>query len=278
MLNVFQYLNFRHYLRDFYLEKKAANSLYSYRVFNEQAGIRNPSFLKLVTEGKRNLSEDAIKQCVKAIKLGKREAQFFRLLVLFGQATTLEERNQVFRQISYFKEYNAVKNLDAHQYEFYSHWYNVALLELIKLKRFREDPEWIAIHLKPQITETQAIEALAVLKKLGLVKKDKALRLIPTDKNIATSPEVFEFAVRNFHETMIQRAKETLNDDGEFRDVSSVTIAVDQNGFNEAKRRIQEFRRELNVLLSGIKNPDQVYQINFQIFNLTGATWKSAND
>ncbi len=278
MPNIFQYLNYRHYLRDFYLEKKAQNASYSYRVFNDQAGIHNPSFLKLVTEGKRKLSEETIKQCVKGTKLTKREAQFFRLLVLFGQASQLEDRNQVFRQISYFKEYNAVKNLEAHQYEFYSHWYNVAILELLKLKKFREDPKWIASHLKPQITEGQAIEALAVLKKLGLVKKDKALRLIPTDKNIATTPDVFEFAVRNFHETMIERAKQTLDDEGQFRDVSSVTIAVDQNGFDEAKRRIQEFRRELNVLLSGIKNPDQVYQINFQIFNLTGETWTSSND
>jgi uncharacterized protein (TIGR02147 family) len=73
---------------------------------------------------------------------------------------------------------------------------------------------------------------------------------------------------------MIQRAAESIERTlPEKRDISSLTIALSEEKFKEAKRRIQEFRRELNILLSEDGKADSVYQINFQIFNLSEVSW-----
>lgn len=270
MPKIFSYNNYRHFLGDFYREKKAANKAYSYRVFNDAAGIKSPSFFKLVVEGKRSLSPKGVESFLKALKLKVREAQYFQALVKFNHATTLEERERCYRQLAFFKEREAVKELAAHQYRFYSHWYNVAVLEMTKVAGFREDPKWISKKLVPKITEDEARDALFLLKELGLVIKDKSLRLVATDKNVTTEAEVFDISVANFQSEMIRRADAALwEDPGDARDVSSVTIALDEASFREAKRRIQEFRRELNVILSAVKNPDRVCQINFQLFHLT---------
>ena len=56
MKTVFQYIDFRKYLHDYYQEKKATTRHFSYRYFCGKAGIASPVFLKLVIEGKSNIS------------------------------------------------------------------------------------------------------------------------------------------------------------------------------------------------------------------------------
>lgn len=270
MTNIFAYTSYRRYLEDFFREKKSANKRFSYRVFNEKAGISSPSFFKLVVAGDRNLAGKSTDAFIKALGLTPREAQFFRVLVRFNQAKSLDEREQSFRQMAFFREFDSVKTLDAHQYRFYEKWYHAAILEMTRIKGFRQDPHWIATHLHPRISDEEAQESLALLKELGLVTFGKNLRPIARNKNITTEKEVYDLAVAAFQSEMIRQADSNLwGSSGDDRDISSVTVAIDENGFLEAKRRIQEFRRELNVLLSGTKNPDRVYQINFQLFNLT---------
>ena len=73
---------------------------------------------------------------------------------------------------------------------------------------------------------------------------------------------------------MIQKGMESIERTAAAkRDISSLTIALSEEKFKEAKRRIQEFRRELNVLLSEGGKEEAIYQINFQIFNLTEVPW-----
>lgn len=77
------------------------------------------------------------------------------------------------------------------------------------------------------------------------------------------------WSVSNFHDNMIALAADSIDNTlPEYRDISSVTVAIDQETFEEAKRRVQDFRRELNVLAFNRKKPDAVYQVNFQSFNL----------
>src|SRR3989338_9919808 len=86
--NIFEYDNYRSFLKDLYALLKQEKSAFSFRFFSRQAGFRSPNFLKLVMEGKRNLSPESIEKFAKGLKLNKNEADFFRRLVLLNQATT----------------------------------------------------------------------------------------------------------------------------------------------------------------------------------------------
>src|SRR5690349_5207588 len=55
-VGVYEYLDYRAFLRDHYAAKKAASRAFSYRSFSKRAGVSSPNYLKLVIEGKRNLS------------------------------------------------------------------------------------------------------------------------------------------------------------------------------------------------------------------------------
>ncbi len=277
MPDLFNYLNYRHFLKDYYRgEKEKKGSRFSFRNFSRQAGLSSPNFLQLVMEGKRNLGPDGIRGFIKALHLNKEESVFFENLVHFNQATSDEERNSCYQKLSTSRRYREIRKIEKDYFVYYSRWYYPAVRELVLLPDFREDPEWIAKRLFPTITAHQAKTAIELLLELSFLKRDASGRLIQSERNIATDREVASLAVSNFHREMIRKAAESIEKTPrDRRDISSLTLALSREKFEEAKRRIQDFRRELNVLMSEEGKLDTVYQINFQIFNLSEVPWPS---
>ena len=91
MRSVYQYRNYRKYLRDFYHEKKRSNPYYSFRVFSMRAGFRAPNVLKLVMDGERNLTRNSVEKFIKGLSLCDGEARCFENLVLCNQGKLMGE-------------------------------------------------------------------------------------------------------------------------------------------------------------------------------------------
>jgi len=70
-VTIFEYDNYRAYLRDLYKFYKETKPHFSYRYFPQKAGFRSPNFLQLVIEGKRNLSPESIEKFTNALKPGR---------------------------------------------------------------------------------------------------------------------------------------------------------------------------------------------------------------
>ncbi len=269
-ITIYEYLNYRSYLRDLYAEKKRTVRGFSYRAFCRRAGISNPSYLKLVIDGERNLTPTTIRKFCKGLSLKRHEAEFFEHLVLFNQAATHEEKNYYYKKLASSKRYIEVKHIEHDQYEYFSKWYYAAVRELICVPGFRNDPEWIAQRMNPRISPKEAADALALLLKLELVGLDENGTLFQKDRNITTPSEATSLAVCNFQREMMKRAMEaTERMRAHHREISTLTIAVSKEKFEVAKRRIKEFRRELHALLSECETPEAVYQLNFQLFPLS---------
>jgi uncharacterized protein (TIGR02147 family) len=94
MKPVFEYIDYRRYLRDYYAENKKSKKYFSYRYFSSRAGIKSPVFLKLIIENKRNLTRPMIEKFCKALDLNNKEALYFRHLVLFNQGKTAQEKQE----------------------------------------------------------------------------------------------------------------------------------------------------------------------------------------
>src|SRR5262245_11343971 len=106
MADLFKYLDYRRFLKDYYTEQKAKRgSAFSFRSFARLAGLSSPNFLKLVMDGKRNLGPEGIKSFAKALKLGKEESSYFENLVHFNQSATDDERNEWYKRLSASKKY-----------------------------------------------------------------------------------------------------------------------------------------------------------------------------
>ncbi len=270
--DIFTYLSYREYLNDYYVAAKANTRAFSYRYFSRKAGYSSPNFLKLVSEGRRNLSAESVEKFSSALKLDRDEARFFSNLVVLEQAETDAERNEAYEKVAASRTYRGARRIDHGFFDYLSRWYNPAIREMVLRPDFTEDPAWIASQLLPQIRPAQAEKALALLLDLGLLIRDEEGALVHGDAAITTGHEVRSLAIGNFHRQMIERAGESIElVQRELRDISALTVVVSDETVAELKTRIHAFRERLLDLSMRDPNPANVYQLCIQLFPLTRA-------
>ena len=268
-VNIYRYLNHRDYLKDLYGYLKAHKRGFSYRFFSKQAGFRSPNYLKMVIDGQRNLSQSSIIKFAEAFKLGKEEAAFFENMVHYTQAKSLKEKNYFYQKLAASKAYIKLHKLEHESYNYFSHWHNVAVREMVNLQGFRNNPTWIACHLHPEITVKEAQEALDNLFALELIAKE-GQQIKQSKGNLTTDANVRSMAVANFHRAMIQKANDAISQTHhDLRDISSLTIAIPADKITLVKEMVQNFRRQLHAFFEKEKDPEVVYQMNLQLFPLS---------
>ena len=267
--DVFLYLDYRAFLRAYY-EHKKERSNFSYRAFSRRAKLRSPNYLKLVIDADRNLTEQMAGRFAAACGLEGDPARYFKLLVSFNQARTLDDRNAVYVKLKRYRRYRDVHKLSLAQDVYHSRWYLPAIRELVCSVDFREDPAWIASRLSPSIRPREAAVAITTLLELGLLVRDEDGELRQGDMTVSTGPEVRSLHLANFHRSMIQHAAGSLDRHAaDQRDISSLTLCLGESGLSQLKRAVQRFRRELLELSELESEPRQVVQVNFQLFPLT---------
>ncbi len=269
---IYEYLDYRLFLRDTYRERKAQPGGFSYRAFARKAGLRSPNYLKLVIDGDRSLSAEMAVRFAEACDLDGDALEYFRTLVAFNEAKDADERERCQRLMARFRRHKQVRPLTQEQVECHSQWYIPAICELASVPSFREDPEWIAQRLVPPITAAQASRALEVLVRLGMLVRDQDGRLAPPTRLATTAREIHSSQIAAYHRTMMRHASEAIDRiPRDERDISSLTLAVSSADLGRLKKTIQEFRREVLRMSAEVAEPNRVVQINVQLFPLTDA-------
>lgn len=270
--NIFEYTDYRAYLRDYYVAEKARRPAFSYRYFARRAGHTSPNFLKLVIEGKRNLGPASITAFARALELDAEEASFFAELVAYGQSKADADKNKHLTRITAARNYRKAGKIEGQLFEYLAHWYLPAIRELVARPDFVEDPKWIARELVPSITAKKAAEGLKVLLNLGLVRRMPDGRLERGDPSWTTGPEPSSKIVEAFHNQMLTLATEALQKfSPEERSVSSLVVCVRAKTVAELRRRLTSFQQELLALCDADEEPEVVFQVGMQLFPLSRA-------
>lgn len=269
MKSIFEYDNYRKYLKDVYENSKAENSKFSFRYFSRLAGFQSPNFLKLIIDGRRNFALPGIEKCAKALKFNEEETFFFRNLVLLNQATSYEEKQDYATELLKCKTYKQMHPLKESQFHYLTTWYFVPLREMVNLKNFKEDPEWIAKRLSPPITGEEVTQAIEILLKLGLLERNKKGRLTQSESHLTTGDEVTAACAAQFHRDMMTKAAESIDRvPRERREISAVTLGVSEKNIKIIKEMIQKFRQDVVKVVGQEQDSTRIYQLNFQFFPL----------
>ena len=73
---------------------------------------------------------------------------------------------------------------------------------------------------------------------------------------------------------LAHQALDTIHKD--LRDISTVTVTLSEEGFNEAKERIKQFRRDMLDLANRQEQATGAYHINVQAIPI-GKNWKGSS-
>jgi uncharacterized protein (TIGR02147 family) len=270
MKPIFEYLNYRDFVRDFFQEKKQKHAYYSYRLFSEKAGFKSPNFLKLVMENQRNLTKDSVFKICKAIKLKKKEAEYFENLVFFNQSKSLDEKNHYLKGVMKFRKYAEPHNVEKDELKYFSNWYHPVVRELACAIDFRDDYRRLGKCVVPAITADEAERSVRLLVELGYIKKrsDGTYKMMST--NITTGPQIRSVAVSNYHREMLNLASQSIERfTAAERNITSQTLSLSDESIKIAVEKLNELRKELFILAEEDKKANKVMQINFQVFPLS---------
>lgn len=273
-ISVFDYTDYRTFLADYYRFQKKRSSAFSYRFFAQKVNLKSSGFYKELVDGKRNLSRALIVRFSSALKLNKKEAEYFENMVYFNDAKGIDEKKLYFKKMMASYDSKAYKIL-SDQYEYFSKWYYVAIRELLSYIRFKDDYSSLAGALNPPIRSDQAKKAILILKKLKLIQKDAKGFYHRTDQSITTGyPEgekkVDLLNIINFQKTMVEMSQDAY-DRNKLKqiDMSTLTLSISEEAYQIMKEEIANFRNKLLGIAEKDTNPDRVYQLNYQFFPLS---------
>lgn len=271
MPNIFEYQNYRTYLKDYYEEEKCNKRYFSYRYFSQKAGINASAFLYYVITGKRNLTKNSISKISSAIGHGRDESEYFENLVFFNQAKTITEKANYYSKIVEIRKPIDIADVTPERFEFYSKWYHSVIREFVTIFNFNGDYEKLGKMISPSISAGEAEQSVMLLEKLGFIESDDNNLYHQTENLIMAAPKGPDsFIIEKFQIEMLNMARASYDSTARKDRLSaSTTFSISQKTFELFKQKTREFRRELLEIARLDKEPEKVFQYTFNLFPLT---------
>lgn len=267
--DIYAYTDFRAFLREAYLRRKASDTRFSHRFINGRIGARSAGWFSDVTENRMGLKSKYVARLASVFGLKPGEAAYFRMLVELDQAETLKDKTDALQRLMSARGLRS-RAVGLDQFEFYSAWYHSALREVLALLDFRGDFEALGKLLNPPLTAAQTRKSIMLLAKLGLIRQSPTGRWVPQAEVL-----VKDSTLKSLHWARIQRAFLELalpaieDYDHRERDFSSLTLSFSAETFRKAGEEIAALRKRLLALSERDAARDRVYQCNFQVFPLS---------
>ncbi len=269
MPEIYQYSDYRIFLKELLEEKKKENRLFSHRAVLQRMGVSSSGFLANVISGRKNLTPDQVQKLSAILKLKAAEARYFECLVLFTQARSLEDRNaQMKRMVANQKV--ETRALSKKQLNLFSNWHYVVLREMLFFHRLKDDFRAAARMLMPPISTEEVEKAVSELEALDFIAKDAEGIYRQKDSAVTTGDEIRSLQVANFQMETMELAKAALDKlPMHERDISCMTVTLSMESFDQVKSEIQAFRKRISAIAVADKASDQVFQCNIQFFPVT---------
>jgi uncharacterized protein (TIGR02147 family) len=278
---VSEYLDYRQYLQDFYLYKRSQtqNQLrpYTYSVFAAAADIKSPNYLKMIIEGKRNLSEDMIAKFARALSLNKARANEFKLLVLFNQATDPSERNMLLKELSEVRVETKIKSgeIDQKSWDKLPSWVAWVVYAMIDQDGVSFKTEELKTMLRGKARADEIEQAIQSLINSGEVTKDEQGKLKKARQITDHAEDIPVALIRKLQAQLMLLGLESIYEDNPTeREFGTLTMALTKSEFEEIRFKLRQMRKQLhkdNSIARMSAPGERVYQLNLQLFPVTNA-------
>jgi uncharacterized protein (TIGR02147 family) len=269
MPDLYGYIDYRKFLKDYYEEQKARDPKFSHRYFTMKVGFSSSGYFSDVLAGKKNLSGAFMLKFAKALKLDKEEEEYFLNLVQFNQAKTLEEKNRYYEKMMTTGKVK-VDIVDRDKHEYFRSWKYAAIREALHYLPIKDDYKSLGKSLDPPLPPKDARKAVDVLASLGLIARDESGAWRPTGGNLKMGGTIDALGLSNYHKSTLELAVRALDafPPGQ-RGFSTLTLPLTADKIRKAKLAIKNLRMYLLALAENGTKADRVYQFNFQMFPVT---------
>lgn len=270
MISIYDYTHYQTFLKAYYEQEKGTKSFFSYKYLADKCGFKSKTYLHKVICGEKALNVNSALKIGTFLQLKKREMDYFEAIVLFTNAKTVTEKEFYFTKLQKFSNQSNSSLLRQNQYDYFNHWYNSVIRELVTIMDWRGDYTQLAKAVVPEITIKEAKRSVTLLLELGLITCDEEGIYHRTNRSITTGADIVSLAVNHFQKENLRLAAEAIDRfPREKRDISTITMSIPEEGVGRIKDEIAQFRKRLIAIVEDYDTADRVYQVNFQSFPLT---------
>lgn len=266
---IFEYDNYRFFLRDFFEEQKKLRTTFSHRYFARKAGFATSSFCAHVIDGKRNLTLESLKKVARGLAIKGRAAAYFKYIVLYNQASTNRDKDLYFKKLNHLRKLSAFYSVQKAQYAYYDEWYYPVIRELAVYSGWNGDYAALGSLVVPPLQPEKVRRAIELLLDIGmLVKNENGSFALPHEAVTAVDvpPAVTRKTRREFI-ALAQDAMEKLPVDS--RHISGVTVLMSAEKFEHIAVKFDELRKYIITEALEDDKKEKVFQFNFQAFPLS---------
>ena len=268
MKPIVEYQDYHAFLSDYYEERKRT-SAFSWREFAKIAGFVSPSYLKMVCEGKTNLSKVTMGRVADAIGLAGHEVDYFEAMVQFGNAKTDDVKKKFLEKMQSIAFDHKVRIVDKDAFEYYDSWKNPVVRELAPLMPGAMPGE-IAKACTLEVSAIDVRKSLQFLVRAGFLEQVQENVYRQTEKSVEGSKEGLPLAIRSMHREMGNLAVDSLDRfSSSERNVTGVTMGIDRETYGQIVHELDECRKKITALAESCGNIRQVYRLNLQLFPLS---------
>lgn len=268
-IRVFDYLDYREFLREVYQRNKAADPKFSCRYIAAKVGFKSASYFTQVLHGRTDMTPAMALRFSDFLKMERRESDYFELLVLYARSKSATERRCYLEQLAAFRESKA-RLVPPEHYEFYESWHHTAVRELLFIEPFAGDYALLAKRIRPAIPVAKARESIELLLRLGMARREGDLVVRSSTQSTTTGEAVRAVQIDQFHSACLQLAQSTIDEmPREERNLSTLTVTLSPAAIERVNQEIGDFRRRILAIAEADSNETEVYHMGIQFFPMT---------
>lgn len=238
----------RFILLEEFVKSQTKNPHYSMRAYAARVGI-GQSAISEILAGKRPITQKTAEKILHNLNINPQQ---------IAEIVKRDENDAV----------DSFQQLDMDTFCLIADWYYYAILSLAETEDFDGSVRFICKRLS--LSEKIATDAVERLIRLGMLKKNTKTGLIlSTGQQFAALSKFANAALKKANRQNLELATEALDKiEHEHRDFTAITLCFDTRRMDDARKMIQNFRRQFcRVMETGHKK--DVFKLCIQLFPLT---------
>lgn len=272
--SVFYYHNHREFLQSVYQQRKSQNPGLSLSSFSKFCGFGSANYAGLVIEGKRNLTQEAIHQIAFALKLTFNETEYFEALVHLNQSKSEGERAFARKKMSLLKMKSPKSTAKLNTQTILAEWYYPFFLVTLDQCLISEASDRLTKLTRLPINEIESVTRALLEAKLLVI--EQGLYKLSDSHQISHDTKATSLRHRSFLGKQIELSRKMIDLEygtgGKFY-AHTFSIMIEDLKFYEDRLRdlLSEFTAR-----SDEGPPEQIMQLNIQLFKLDAKAFKKA--
>lgn len=268
MKSIYNYENYREYLKDYFDDKKKTNNNFSHRYFAKKAGFSSHSYIYFILSGTRNLTETTLTKMINGLELDVKKAQYFENMVHFLQSKDVDNKDRYFKNMNMLRSNSKFYKLTKKHSEYFENWYNPVIRNIVVYADWDQDYKKLGKFVDPSISETKARESVELLIEIGLIVKTKD-GYKQNNKYIENS-NVPTFIKEKARIDILNKAIEsTVKFPVSQRLTSYSTFAMSEKDYDTLIEYIEEFSEKISSFVLNTEKTEKVYEFIIQLFPLS---------